>query len=111
MTHLYNDPLKRVGARIRQRRKELGLTQEALGHPAYSKSYISQLENGQTWPSLPALLHIADRLGCSPAWLLAEDPDPTPRSSLVDDIARDAGVTPETVRAVLEALMRRVLRS
>lgn len=54
--------LKRLGERIRQRRKELGLTQSQLADQDLTKSSVSQIERGQMWPSLPTLLRLADRL-------------------------------------------------
>lgn len=73
----YDDLLKRIGSRIRQRRKELGITQEELAGSEYTKSFISQVEKGQTWPSLPALAYIAQRLGRPIEWFVAEEiPNP-----------------------------------
>ena len=51
-----------LGRRIRERRRELGLTQSELAAP-FTKSYLSAVERGRTLPSLRALWLIASRLG------------------------------------------------
>jgi transcriptional regulator with XRE-family HTH domain len=51
-----------VGQRIRQRRRELGLTQAELAGPEYTKSFISQLEGGYADPSLDTLRFLGRRL-------------------------------------------------
>jgi transcriptional regulator with XRE-family HTH domain len=51
-----------IGERIRRRRQQLGLSQAEVGYPYYSKSFISQVENGKLMPSLRALARIAERL-------------------------------------------------
>ncbi|MDR7555906.1 MAG: tetratricopeptide repeat protein [Armatimonadota bacterium] len=54
-----------IGRRIRQRRRELGMTQSALAGPDYTKSFISQLEGGFADPSLDTLRYLARRLQTS----------------------------------------------
>jgi tetratricopeptide (TPR) repeat protein len=51
-----------VGRQIRQRRRELGLTQAHLAGPEYTKSFISQLEGGYADPSLDTLRFLGRRL-------------------------------------------------
>lgn len=53
---------KRVGSRIRRRRDEFGMSQEALAFEAeMTASYLSQIEGGKRNPSLQAL----HRLSCA----------------------------------------------
>lgn len=53
---------KRVGSRIRRRRDEFGISQEALAFEAeMTASYLSQIEGGKRNPSLEALY----RLSCA----------------------------------------------
>ena len=52
----------KVGRRIRDRRRALGLTQRALAAP-YTKSYVSAVERGRVLPSLRILSFLAERLG------------------------------------------------
>jgi transcriptional regulator with XRE-family HTH domain len=58
-----------LGRRVRDARRARGLSQAALGRPL-TRAYVSLIESGHTIPSLPALLHIAQRLGVDPCWLL-----------------------------------------
>ncbi len=58
-----------LGRRIRAARQARGLSQAELGQPL-TRAYVSQVESGRTLPSLPALLHLADRLGVEPCALL-----------------------------------------
>ncbi|MBX5467711.1 MAG: helix-turn-helix transcriptional regulator [Firmicutes bacterium] len=52
-----------VGAKIRELRKKLGLTQEQLAGTELTKSYVSQVELGRISPSQKALQIMAARLG------------------------------------------------
>jgi len=52
-----------VGAKIRDLRKKLGLTQEQLAGNELTKSYVSQVELGRIHPSEKALRIMARRLG------------------------------------------------
>lgn len=63
-----------VGRRVRAAREARGLSQAEVGQP-FSRAFISLVEAGRTVPSLPALMHIAERLGIDPCWLL-----PAPRA-------------------------------
>lgn len=60
-----------IGSRIKQRRKELGLTQvqikEATG---ISSGNMSEIENGSKLPSTPALIALSSTLDCSIDWIL-----------------------------------------
>ena len=66
---------KKVGARIRALRKRKKLTMSELGmdrrgNVYFEKQYVWKMETGRVTPSLPALAHIAKRLGTSLASLL-----------------------------------------
>ena len=65
--------LERFGKSLAQRRKEAGLSQEALAersglHP----NYIGDVERGERNPTIMTLLALADGLKCSPSDLLRE---------------------------------------
>lgn len=61
-----------VGFRIRQRRKEMNLTQEALGNlVGISSSHLSAIERGEKNPSLDTLLLICTSLEISVDYLLS----------------------------------------
>lgn len=53
----------RPGERIRERRRELGLTQAALAGDCITRNMLSQIEEGKASPSLATLQYLADRLG------------------------------------------------
>ena len=60
-----------VGERIRERRTELGWTQDQLGQKAgISKSFLSDLENGKRSVGANNLLDIARALGVSLDYLM-----------------------------------------
>jgi transcriptional regulator with XRE-family HTH domain len=62
-----------IGRRIRLERISQGMSQADLGRP-FTRAYVSQVESGRTLPSLPALFHLADRLGVDPSSLLPSRP-------------------------------------
>lgn len=53
-----------VGAELRRRRTEVGLTQAGLGRPL-SRGFVSAVEHGRAVPSLPALAHMLARIDMS----------------------------------------------
>jgi transcriptional regulator with XRE-family HTH domain len=60
-----------LGYLVRQRRTELGISQEELGLLAnLDRTYISGVERGVRNPSLTALVSLADGLGISVSVLL-----------------------------------------
>lgn len=64
-----------IGRRIRERRRELGLTQAGLAGADYTKSFISQLESGDADPSLDTLQFLSRRLQTSLSALAGDPPD------------------------------------
>lgn len=62
---------KSIGARIKQRRKELGLTQIQIKQATgISSGNLSEIENGSKLPSSPALISLSAILSCSTDWIL-----------------------------------------
>jgi len=80
-----------LGRRIRTARIALGMSQAELGRP-FTRAYVSQVESGQTLPSLPAFLHLARRLGVDPCLLLVSTDSGlgqyTPAHDRIDPIRR-----------------------
>src|SRR5438552_8536936 len=76
-----------LGRRIQQLRQSRGLTQQQLGSPDLSKSFISLVERDRTRPSVATLAFLARRLGTS-----------------VDALLGQEGHMPETAAASLLAL-------
>lgn len=66
--------LSPLGARIKARRLELGLTQVQLGGPNFTAAYISLIEAGHRHPSPEVLGHIAQRLDMHPDELITGRP-------------------------------------
>lgn len=65
------EALAAIGGRIRQRRRELNLTQEVLAENAeVSKSFVSEIEGGRTSASGLIYLRIANTLDVSVEWIL-----------------------------------------
>lgn len=59
------------GDRLRARRQELGLSQEALAHRAsINRTYIASLENGDRNPSLNTIARLAAALDVDAAELV-----------------------------------------
>jgi len=53
----------RIGKRISQKRRKLGLTSEKLAYEnGLSKGYLSEIENGKKLPSLRTLFRLATAL-------------------------------------------------
>ena len=80
------DPLNsRIGARIRQLRKEQGLTAEKLAYASEigSKGYVSDIEAGLASPSISTLAKIANHLGVELVDLFTF-PKESPRHELMD---------------------------
>src|SRR6476661_1735082 len=66
-----------LGQRLRQARRQRGLTQDAIAQPEFTKSYVSAVERGKARPSLKALELMARRLGIPMSELLAITPAQT----------------------------------
>ena len=94
------DPLaQRIGARIRELRKEAGLTLEKLAYESEvgSKGFLSDVEKGLARPTVETLSAIADRLEVALLDLVTF-PDEDERQRLVD---RTRALTKGTVRELL----------
>lgn len=63
--------LRAVGAAVRSRRKELGLSQEELGYKAkLDRTYISGVERGVRNPTVGSLRRIAQALDTTSSTIL-----------------------------------------
>src|SRR5690606_9112046 len=71
-----------LGERIKQLRKEQGLTLQALAGDELSKGMLSLIENNKANPSMESLSYIAERLGIERNELLEEIPTAELRSLL-----------------------------
>ncbi len=59
-----------ISQRIKEIRRERGLSQSQLAHPELSDSYISLIESGQRTPTPAVLELLASKLGCSVSYLI-----------------------------------------
>lgn len=70
-----------VGAEIKRRRKDKGITQEELARlVCVTQGAIMQYERGYKLPSLSMLYRIADALGTTPAQILEDGTNPEART-------------------------------
>lgn len=84
-----DDDLERLGRRIRERRRELGMTLVQLAAAAdLSHPFLSQLERARARPSLPSLQRIARALGTSQLELMQP---PVTASRRVEVVQQDRG--------------------
>lgn len=94
---------KKLGERIRRERGSLGITQEVLSEKAgISVSFFGQIERGERKPSLETVVNIANSLGLTVDFLLA-DSYRTGTKSLVDELTYLIRETPEKdIKTVIE---------
>lgn len=65
---------KTIGRKIKERRKSIGITQEAIANILdVNPSHISNIECGRANPSLTALVKIANILQCSVDYFISEE--------------------------------------
>jgi transcriptional regulator with XRE-family HTH domain len=68
------EELRRLGERIRERRRGRGMTQEALTEALdLSVAYVSLIERGGRNPPYTTVVAIARALGVPPGQIVAED--------------------------------------
>ncbi len=67
--------LVQFGRRLMLARSRAGLTQQALGAPDLSKSFISLLESGRSYPSVETVIALARRMHTSVGSLLFDPAD------------------------------------
>lgn len=97
----YND----IGKRIKLERKKRSITQEKLAENAnISVVHMSNIENGNTKLSLPALVNIANTLNCGLDVLLCSNlrNNKAPASELLSDLLDDCTQNERTV--IIETL-------
>lgn len=64
-----------VGEKIRSLRQAKLMTQSELAGSKITRNMLSCIENGRAQPSLPTIAYLAERLGVSVGFLLAEERD------------------------------------
>lgn len=100
-----------MGLQIRRHRKEQRLTQEALGAKCnHSASYISNLENAHSKPSLAAMVQIANALHVGLDALLRDSLETVPPMVNGEFQELLAGCKPWQLR-IVEDTMRTLIHS
>ncbi len=87
-----------LGARLKQARLEMGLSQRQLCGDTITRNMLSQIENGSARPSMDTLRYLADRLGKPISYFLEEQAVTLPNLQVMDRARNASG------QAVLEAL-------
>ena len=76
-----------IGARIRECRKAMGLSQEALAELLYvKKATISKYENGYNDIPATMIVALADALGTTPNYLLLGRPEGAATDAWIEDM-------------------------
>lgn len=104
---------RRIGARLRERRIALGLTQEQIGSDlGVSYQQFHKYEHGRNRIPIPKLIEAASRLGISLASVLeassAALPQATARQRMTLEIARSVAALPQKHQDVVAAIVRRL---
>ncbi len=64
-----------IGTKIKNRRREIGLTQAELAKGTVTRNMICAIENGTAMPSLDTLLSLAEKLDVPPSYLFDDTHD------------------------------------
>lgn len=96
----------RVGARIRELRRHLQISQDELGGDRFSGSYISHLEKGRRAITTEVLEYFATQLGTTPGRLIGNEPIVTVTAPVAPSAPADQGVDRYTVHLAREAYAR-----
>lgn len=104
-----------IGQRIKERRKELKITQTQIQQEtSISSGNLSCIENGKYLPSAIALLELSKILDCSVDWLLTGKSSISDNSIFLDteekELLNGFRELPEDDRAELLCLMQMKLR-
>lgn len=99
-----------LGERIKQLRKEQGLTLQALAGDELSKGMLSLIENNKANPSMESLSYIAERLGIERNELLEEIPTAELRSLLdtVEEKRKHVSGTDEEMLAAYQNIAEQI---
>lgn len=101
-----------IGQRIAQKRKELALSQEALGEQlGVSRQAIYKWESDAALPEIDKLITLAKRFGVSIGWLLGVEETPVPSETQPEesDAPPHAGDLSETQLAMVKEIVEQYL--
>ncbi|MDE4084692.1 helix-turn-helix transcriptional regulator [Planococcus maritimus] len=99
-----------LGERIKQIRKQQGLTLQALAGEELSKGMLSLIENNKANPSMESLSYIAERLGIERNELLQEMPTAELRALLdeIEEKRRNVSGTSDEMMSGFEEIAERI---
>lgn len=85
--------MKKVGSRVRQRREELGYSQDELARRSgfASRVSISKVESGQRGIARDKIEDIAKALGVAPSWLMGWDESTATRFDFYISLLNEEG--------------------
>jgi transcriptional regulator with XRE-family HTH domain len=82
---------KSFGVRLRQLREEKGWSLTVLSEKAgISRSYLAQIESGESFPTQVKIMQLANALGALPSQLMGEESDPANTPQSLKDFAKEA---------------------
>ena len=110
-----SDAVKNLGVRVREIRKELGLTQRVLAcRMNVPRTYISKVEMGRVVPTLATLWRIAAGLEVSVTYLLCDESERRRGDEIArilsDPFLADIAKVVDRLNAVHRALILRAVR-
>lgn len=102
-----------VGQRIAQKRKDLGLSQEALGEElGVSRQSVYKWESGAALPEIDKLVTMSKMFGVTIGWLLGvEETENVPEAGKLDAGKTEPGELTETQLKMVEEIVDRYLAS
>ena len=101
--------LEKIGARIRNKRESLGMTQQELADMVnVTRNTISRYENGETEIGVIMLKNIADALSVTVLWLLfGFDYENDIYNNLLKLTERDRQIVVDTIMAQINSMLNR----
>lgn len=99
-----------IGQRIAQKRKEQGLSQEALGaRLGVSRQSIYKWESEAALPEIEKLIALSGLFGVSVGWLLGVEEAPAGETAPTEDAPKTAGELTETQLKMVEEIAERYI--
>ena len=99
-----------IGQRIAQKRKEQGLSQEALGEQlGVSRQSIYKWESEAALPEIEKLIALSRLFGVSVGWLLGVEESPAGETAPAEDAPKAAGELTETQLKMVEEIAERYI--
>lgn len=99
-----------IGQRIAQKRREQGLSQEALGERlGVSRQSIYKWESEAALPEIEKLIALSSLFGVSVGWLLGVEDVPAGEAAPAEDAPRPAGELTEAQLSMVEKIAERYI--